>query len=169
MKIRRGAHFLAALAAVVLLASCSGSDGDDRRVTEGRDWHWDKNAGVPQASAFMNVTVPKDATQTKGAVQINPQEDIYLLSFVTSEKNAEGIAEDLHSGDPLKAQKKNFVPDRERFKHLGLAEPQTLAGTRWAGVCPPCVNDDRRKKVQWIDVYVQALKDDRVRVYLQAF
>lgn len=72
MKIRRGAHFLAALAAVVLLASCSGSDGDDRRVTEGRDWHWDKNAGAPQASAFMNVTVPKDATQTKGAVQINP-------------------------------------------------------------------------------------------------
>ncbi|MFC9281050.1 hypothetical protein [Streptomyces collinus] len=130
---------------------------------------WDENAGAPEASAFMNVTAPKGATQVKGAVQIDPQEDVYLLSFITSEKNAEGIAEDLRSGEPLKAKKVDFAPDGELFEHLGLAEPQTLKGARSAGVCPACVKDGRRKKVQWIDIYVQALKGDRARVYLKAF
>jgi hypothetical protein len=167
--IRRGAHFFAALTTVVLLVSCSSSDGDDRRVAEGRDWHWDKQAGTAEAGAFMNVAVPEDATGAKGAVQVNPQENIYLLSFVTSEKNAEGIAKDLRSEEPLKAKKKDFAPEGERFEHLGLAEPQTLKETRWAGVCPPCVNDTRRKKVQWIEIYVQPLKGDQARVYLQAF
>jgi hypothetical protein len=169
LKIRHAAHLFAALASVLLLASCSSSDGDDRRVTEGRDWHWDKAAGAAEASAFMNVAVPKDATQSKGAVQINPQENIYLLSFVTNEKNAESIAEDLRSEEPLKVKTKDFAPEGERFGHLGLAEPQTLEGARWTGVCPPCVKDDRRKKVQWIDIYVQTLKADKARVYLQAF
>ncbi|WP_367323624.1 hypothetical protein [Streptomyces sp. HUAS ZL42] len=167
--IRRGAHLLAALATVLLLASCSSSDGGDRRVSEGRDWHWDKEAGAAEASAFMNVAVPDGATQTKGAVQVNPQEDIYLLSFVTTGKNADGIAEDLRSEEPLKAQKKDFAPEGERFAHLGLPEPQTLKEARWAGVCPPCVNDDRRKKVQWIEIYVQTLKGDQARGCLQAF
>ncbi|MFI6058536.1 hypothetical protein [Streptomyces sp. NPDC051286] len=169
MNIRRGAHFFTALATVLLLASCSGSDMNNRRAGEGRDWHWDKKAGATEASAFMNVAVPEGATQAKGAVQVNPQEDIYLLSFVTSEKNAEDIAEDLHSEVPLKAQKKDFAPEGERFGHLGLPEPQTLKGVRSTGVCPPCVKDDRRKKVQWIDIYVQAFKADQARVYLQAF
>ncbi|MFD5079686.1 hypothetical protein [Streptomyces sp. NPDC058371] len=167
--IRRGAHFFAALATALLLASCSSSDGGDRRVAEGRDWQWDKEAGAAEASAFMNVSVPEDTTGVKGAVQINPQEDIYLLSFVTREKNAEDIAKDLHSEEPLKAKKKDFAPEGERFEHLGLAEPQTVKGTRWAGVCPPCVSDDRRRKVQWIEIYVQPLKGDQARVYLQAF
>ncbi|MER7199768.1 hypothetical protein [Streptomyces sp. CB01635] len=169
MKIRRCAHLFTALATVLVLASCSGSDADDRRVTEGRDWHWDKEAGAAEASAFMNVAVPKGATQSKGAVRINPQEDIYLLSFVTSEKNAESIAEDLHSEEPLKDKTKDFAPEGERFGHLGLTEPQTLKGARWTGVCPPCVKDDRRKKVQWIDLYVQTLNAEQARVYLQAF
>ncbi|MFD3476364.1 hypothetical protein [Streptomyces sp. NPDC058695] len=138
-------------------------------MTEGRDWHWDKEAGAAEASAFMNVAVPKGATQSKGAVQINPQEDIYLLSFVTSVKNAESIAEDLHSEEPLKDKTKDFAPEGERFGHLGLTEPQTLKGARWTGVCPPCVKDYRRKKVQWIDLYVQSLKAEQARVYLQAF
>ncbi|GGZ90686.1 hypothetical protein ACFOOM_05155 [Streptomyces echinoruber] len=167
--IRRGSPIVAALAAALFLTSCSGSGGNEHRVSEGRDWHWDKDAGAAEAGAFMNVTVPEDATQTKGAVQVNPREDVYLLSFVTTEKNAEGIAADLHSKEPLKAKKKDFAPEGERFGHLGLPEPQTLTGTRWAGVCPPCVNDARRKRVQWIEIYVQPLKADRARVYLQAF
>ncbi|BAC71461.1 hypothetical protein Save01_06851 [Streptomyces avermitilis] len=169
MTIKRGTPLIAALAATLLLSACSSPDTDDRRVTDGRTSQWDKNAGAPEASAFMNVTAPKAATEVKGAVQINPQEDIHLLSFVTSEKNAEGIARDLRSEEPLKANKADFAPDGELFKHLGLAEPQTLKGARSAGVCPPCVKDDRRKKVQWIDIYVQALKDDQARVYLKAF
>lgn len=169
MTIRRGTHMLATLTTALLLVSCSGCDQNDRPVTEGRDYQWDKEAGASDASAFMNVAIPEGATQTKGAVQINPQEDIYLLTFVTSEKTAEEIAEDLHLQEPLKAQKTDFAPEGERFAHLGLPEPQTLKGVRWAGVCPPCVSDHRRKKAQWIDVYVEALEADRARVYLQAF
>ncbi|MFE0730385.1 hypothetical protein ACFW2X_19450 [Streptomyces antibioticus] len=168
MTIRRGAHILAALAAVLFLVSCSGSGQDDRRATEGRDWQWDKKADAAETSAFMNVAVPEGATEAKGAIQLNPQEDIYLLTFVTSEKTAEAIAEDLLSEEPLRVRKGDSA-EGERFGHLGLPEPQTLKGVRWAGVCPPCVKDGRRSKVQWIDIYVQTLKADRARVYLQAF
>ncbi|MGW4272721.1 hypothetical protein ACWEGQ_10230 [Streptomyces seoulensis] len=169
MTIKRGALLTAAVAATLLLSACSTPDTDDRRATDGRASRWDENAGAPEASAFMNVTAPKGATEVKGAVQINPQEDIYLLSFVTSEKNAEGIAADLRPEEPLKVKTADFAPDGELFWHLQLAEPQTLKGARSAGVCPPCVKDDRRKNVQWIDIYVQALEDDQARVYLKAF
>ncbi|MCF4135687.1 hypothetical protein L1856_00190 [Streptomyces sp. Tue 6430] len=136
MTIRRGALLSAAVAAIFLLFACSSPDTDDRRATDGRTSRWDENAGAPEASAFMNVTAPKGATEVKGAVQINPQEDIYLLSFVTSEKNAEGVAADLLPEEPLKVKKVDFAPDGELFEHLGLAEPQTLEGARSAGVCP---------------------------------
>jgi len=165
----RGAHVVAALTTVLLLSACSGSPTGDQRVTDGRTSGWDKKAGPAEVSAFMHVTVPRDASGTKGAVQINPQDNVHLLSFETSEKNAEDIAKDLRSQDPLKARKVNFAPDGKRFSHLGLSEPQTLKGVRWAGVCPPCVKDDRRKKMQWIEIYVETLQADRTRVYLQAF
>ncbi|MDX3307648.1 hypothetical protein ACWGH3_22435 [Streptomyces sp. NPDC054884] len=168
MKNRRGAHLLAALTTALLLVSCSGYDQGDGPVTEGRDYQWDKEAGASDASAFMDVAIPEGATQTKGAVQINPQEDVYLLTFVTSEKTAEGIAEDLRSEEPLRVRKGDSAQG-ELFAHLGLPEPQTLKGARWAGVCPPCVSDHRRKKAQWIDIYVETLQADRARVYLQAF
>ncbi|WP_329412780.1 hypothetical protein OG802_21520 [Streptomyces sp. NBC_00704] len=137
-------------------------------MTEGRDWRWDEEAGASEAAAFMNVAIPEGAAQTKGAVQLNPQEDVYLLTFVTSEKTAEDIAEDLRSGEPLHVRKGDSA-EGECFAHLGLPEPQTLKGARWAGVCPPCVHDDRRGKVQWIDIYVETLGTDRARVCLQAF
>ncbi|WP_312038361.1 hypothetical protein [Streptomyces galbus] len=169
MTTTRGALLVVAAAAALLLSACSGPDTDEHHATDGRTSRWDENAGAPEASAFMNVTVPEGATEVKGAVQINPQEDIYLLSFVTGERNAEGIAADLRPEEPLNTKKVDFPPDGELFEHLGLAEPQTLKGARSAGACPPCVKDDRRRKVQWIDIYVQALGDDRARVYLKAF
>lgn len=160
----------AAVAVALLVTSCSGSGGDGRQGPErSASQGWDEGAGAAEVAAFMRVTVPADATQTKGAVQVNPQEDVYLLSFVTTEKNAEDIAADLHAPEPLKARKKDFAPEGERFGHLGLPEPQTLTGVRWAGVCPPCADDARRARVQWIEIYVQSLAPDRARVYLQAF
>ncbi|MFD7546324.1 hypothetical protein ACFV0R_08645 [Streptomyces sp. NPDC059578] len=130
-----------ALTTALLLTACSSAAGDDDR-----------------------------ATGAKGAVQINPREDIYLLSFITRDKQAEDIAKDLRSEKPVRARKQDVVPEDELFGHLGLAEPQTLPGTRWAGVCPPCVGDHRRKRVQWIETYLQPLKEgDRTRVYLYAF
>ncbi|MGW7274118.1 hypothetical protein ACWGH5_26770 [Streptomyces sp. NPDC054864] len=169
MESTRGALVGAALIGGLLVSACAVPDAGDRPVTEGRDWHWDQEAGADEASAFMDVAVPEGAAEVKGAVQVNPQEDVYFLSFVTGKKDAEDIAESLHSEEPLRARKAETVPKAELFGHLGLAEPQTLKATRWAGACPPCVNDDRHKRVQWIEIHVHALETDRARVYLQAF
>ncbi|MGW7265026.1 hypothetical protein [Streptomyces sp. NPDC054842] len=97
MNTRRRTHLVAVLVTGGLLASCTGSDGDDHRAAEGRDRHWDKEAGAAEASAFMRGAVPEDATGTGGAVRINPQQDVHPLSFVTSGRKGERIAADLGS------------------------------------------------------------------------
>ncbi|MFH9202769.1 hypothetical protein ACH4KT_35825 [Streptomyces anulatus] len=162
-------RLLAVLGAALLLTSCSSADGDDHRTTDGRTSRWGKDLGAPEASAFMQLEVPKSATEVKGAVQINPQEDIYLLSFVTDEKTAVRVAEDLRPEKPLRARNENLPSPTELFGHLGLAEPQSKKGVRWAGVCPPCVGDSRRTEVQWIEIHVLELDAGATRVYLQAF
>ncbi|MGQ4718794.1 hypothetical protein ACUN22_34555 [Streptomyces anulatus] len=162
-------RLLAALGAALLLTSCSSAGGDDHRRTDGRTSRWGKDLGAPEASAFMQLEVPKSATEVKGAVQINPQEDIYLLSFVTDEKTAVRVAEDLRPEKPLRARNENPPSPTELFGHLGLAEPQSKKGVRWAGVCPPCVGDNRRTEVQWIEIHVLELDAGTTRVFLQAF
>ncbi|MFF1418236.1 hypothetical protein [Streptomyces sp. NPDC058280] len=162
-------RLFAAVVLGLLLTSCStaGTDGPD--VTDGRTSQWGEGMGVPEASAFMKVKVPEGATAVKGAVQVNPREDIYLLSFVTDEKTAVRIAEDLHSEEPLRTRNHDLPPTTELFGHLGLVEPQTQEGVRWAGVCPPCTGDKRRNKVAWIEIYLQPQTQGNARVYLQAF
>ncbi|MEU1091087.1 hypothetical protein ACFYPN_32820 [Streptomyces sp. NPDC005576] len=162
-------RLLVVLGATLLLASCSSTGGNDHRTTDGRASHWGKGMGAPEASAFMKVAVPGNATEVKGAVQINPQEDIYLLSFVTDEKSAVGVAEDLRPEQPLRMRNQDVPASTELFGHLGLAEPQSEKGARWAGVCPPCVGDSRRSKVQWIEIHVVELDAGTTRVYMQAF
>ncbi|PWS49584.1 hypothetical protein DLE01_22705 [Streptomyces sp. FT05W] len=162
-------RLVAALGAALLLTSCSSAGEDEHRTTDGRASHWGEDMGAPEASAFMKVAVPESATEVKGAVQINPQEDIYLLSFVTDEKTAVRVAEDLRPEKPLRARNQDLPSPTELFGHLGLAEPQSEKGVRWAGVCPPCVGDSRRSEVQWIEIHVLELDADRARVYVQAF
>ncbi|MDQ0846495.1 hypothetical protein QFZ68_006175 [Streptomyces sp. V1I6] len=74
----------------------------------------------------MKIQVPEGATEVKGAVQVNPQEDSYILTFRTDSATAARIAKDLRSEDPPAPWKSSFSPKRELFRHLGLAEPQTL-------------------------------------------
>ncbi|MFJ1784198.1 hypothetical protein ACIOML_07775 [Streptomyces anulatus] len=162
-------RLLAVLGAALLLSSFSSADGDDHRTTDGRTSRWRKGLGTPEASAFMQLEVPKRATEAKGAVQINPQEDIYLLSFVTDEKTAVRVAEDPRPEKPLRVRNENLPSPTELFGHLGLAEPQSDKGVRWAGVCPPCVGDSRRTEVQRIEIHVLELDAGTTRVYLQAF
>ncbi|MGA5215450.1 hypothetical protein ACPCAE_05145 [Streptomyces cinereoruber] len=160
-------RLLMVLAASLLLSSCSTSD----RGRAARDFYprWEQGVGAPEAADFMKVVVPAGAAEVNGAVQVNPQEDVYLLSFVTDAKKAVQIAEDLRSEKPLRTKTVDLPPDQELFGHLGLPEPQTLKGARWAGVCPPCVKDHRRGSVQWIDIYVYDMSDGKARVYLHAF
>lgn len=162
-------RLLAVFGAAVLLTSCSSTGGNDRRTTDGRTSHWGKDMGAPEASAFMRVTVPESATEVRGAVQINPREDVYLLSFVTDEKTAVKVAEDLRPEKPLRTRAQDLPSPTELFGHLGLAEPQGEKGVRWAGVCPPCVGDSRRSKVQWIEIHTLELESATTRVYIQAF
>ncbi|MGW6416813.1 hypothetical protein [Streptomyces sp. NPDC055055] len=160
-------RLLMVLAASLLLSSCSTSDRD--RATRDPYPYWEQEAGAPEAADFMKVDVPAGATEVNGAVQANPQEDVYLLSFVTDTNTAVQIAEDLRTEKPLRTKAAGLPPDQELFGHLGLPEPQTLKGARWAGVCPPCVKDHRRSSVQWIDVYVYDMAGAKARVYLHAF
>ncbi|MGA5872286.1 hypothetical protein [Streptomyces cinereoruber] len=160
-------RLLMVLAASLLLSSCSTSDRG--RATRDLYPRWEQGVGAPEAADFMKVVVPAGAAEVNGAVQVNPQEDVYLLSFITDAKKAVQIAEDLRSEKPLRTKAVDLPPDQELFGHLGLPEPQTLKGARWAGVCPPCVKDHRRGSVQWIDIYVYDMADGKARVYLHAF
>jgi hypothetical protein len=162
-----GRDVLLLLVAAFLLSSCTVADpGDVERV---RYPHWKKGAGAPETADFMKVDVPAGASEVKGAVEVNPQEDVYLLSFVTSERAAVRIAEELHPEEPLHTKTVDLPPNREQFGHLSLPEPQNLKGARWAGVCPPCVGDSKRRNVAWIDIYVHDITEGQSRVYLKAF
>ncbi|MFF3315295.1 hypothetical protein ACFYV5_07250 [Streptomyces sp. NPDC003035] len=157
----------AVVAAVVvgLLGACSSGSG------EGRHWEWDKKAGAPEAAAYMKVDVPPGATEVKGAVKLVPQDAIHLLSFVTTPKAAEALGKQFEGQGPLEENVplKTPIPAGTSFAHLGLPEPDTLQGVRWAGVCPPCVEDKQRKHIEWIEIYLQKLDADRTRVYLRAW
>ncbi|MBC9712472.1 hypothetical protein H9Y04_07790 [Streptomyces sp. TRM66268-LWL] len=116
----------------------------------------------------MKIEIPADATEAKGAVRVNPQEDQYLLSFVTSTTQAKATADLLHAEDPLSSTHKGTASG-EVFKHLGLPAPESLNPVQWTGVCPPCVSDASRSAFQWIEIYVEPLPSEKARVYLQAF
>ncbi|MET9420044.1 hypothetical protein ABZY06_04795 [Streptomyces sp. NPDC006540] len=159
---------LATLFSALLIASCS--TGDPGRVTRNDPYpYWKKGAGAAEAAGFMKIQVPSGATEVKGAVQVNPQEDSYILTFRTDSATAAQIAKDLRSEDPPAPWKSSSSPKRELFRHLGLAEPQTLKAPLRASVCPPCVEDDRRRKVAWMEIYIENLSSEQARVYLHAF
>ncbi|MEU0004210.1 hypothetical protein ABZ079_07890 [Streptomyces sp. NPDC006314] len=165
---KRIAALSGVLCSALLLTACSSSDsGGTVHRTAGRGPTWDEKAGAPEAAAFMKIDLPSGATGVKGAVQVNPQEDMYLLSFVTGKATAERMAEDLHFDAPLSTTAKSGL-EGALFEHLGLTDPEKLEGVRWSGVCPPCVEHDRGQ-VQWIEMYVHDEGKGRSRVYLQAF
>ncbi|MFI2373365.1 hypothetical protein [Streptomyces sp. NPDC018833] len=157
----------AALVSALLLASCSTAGPG--RATRDSYSYWEKGAGAIEATAFMKVQVPEGATEVKGAVQVNPRENQYILTFRTDRTTAAQVAKDLRSEEPPAPWKSNPSPKSELFRHLGLAEPETLKGALWAGVCPPCVEDSRRRNVAWIEIYIENLDAGQARVYLHAF
>ncbi|MFF9348378.1 hypothetical protein [Streptomyces sp. NPDC014734] len=167
-KNRKHKALITVLASAILLTACSTNKPTP---TPHRNTHpyWEKDAGAPEAAAFMKVKIPDGATDVQGAVQINPREDNYILTFQTDKKTAKAVAQDLRSPNPPKAWKVNPLPQSEHFRHLGLAEPETLKGALHAGVCPPCTEDNRRRTVAWIEIYIEDLDADRARVYLRAF
>ncbi|MFD4370190.1 hypothetical protein [Streptomyces sp. NPDC058486] len=51
--------------------------------------------------SLPQLQIPEGATEVKGAVRVQPQANVYLLSFITSERTAKTITEDLHPDSPL--------------------------------------------------------------------
>ncbi|MEU8891451.1 hypothetical protein [Streptomyces sp. NPDC048442] len=158
----------AALLAACALPACSAAPSNEDPTTRTVEGHWEKNAGSKEAAAAMKVEVPSGATGVKGAVRVNPQEDYYLLSFITAQKTAEEIAHDLNPDEALSRTAKGGSSNK-LFGHLGLPAPESLNEVRWAGVCPPCRKDPIRKSKQWIDIYVAPLPNQQARIYLMAF
>ncbi len=118
----------------------------------------------------MRVRIPEGATEVKGAVRVQPQENIYLLSFVTSEPIARTITEDLRPDAPLAVEDPSSSSlSGDGFTHLGLTPPQELKGARTTSACPPCAGDSRRRHVQGLEIHVGEVADGRVRVYLAAY
>ncbi|MEU8891452.1 hypothetical protein [Streptomyces sp. NPDC048442] len=115
----------------------------------------------------MKVDVPSGASEVKGAVRVNPREDDYLLSFITTQDTAEKIAHDLNPDKPLGPARKGRST-KDLFGHVGLAAPESLEKVQWAGVCPLCT-DSTRGSLQWIEIYVAPLPNQQARVYLMAF
>ncbi|MFD8939083.1 hypothetical protein ACFV0R_28185 [Streptomyces sp. NPDC059578] len=118
----------------------------------------------------MRIQIPEGSTGVKGAVRIQPQENVYLLSFVTGERTAESMVEDLRPDSPLTvAGESSSSLSGKGFEHLGLTAPQEIKGVRTASACPPCVGDSRRRHIQGMEVHVGEAKGQRVRLYLTAY
>ncbi|MER7540547.1 hypothetical protein ABTX77_38135 [Streptomyces sp. NPDC097704] len=118
----------------------------------------------------MKIQIPQGATEVKGAVRVQPQENVYLLSFVTSEQTAEAITKDLHPDYPLAVEGPSSSSlSWDGFKHLGLTAPQELKRVRTTSACPPCVSDSRRRHIQGIEIHIGEVSGNRVRVYLAAY
>ncbi|MER7620006.1 hypothetical protein [Streptomyces sp. NPDC126503] len=161
----RGSLVVALMSALLLTSCSTGTTGSTTRDST----YWEKGAGAAEAAAYMKIQIPKGATDVKGAVRVNPREDDYILSFRTDRTTAARIAEDLRSEEPPAPWGIKATQESELFGHLGLAEPKTLKDSLWAGVCPPCVKDDRRRHVAWMEIYIENLGAERTRVYLHAF
>ncbi|MBW5485804.1 hypothetical protein GPJ59_29020 [Streptomyces bambusae] len=132
---------------------------------------WVKDAGAPEAAGFMRVQVPGGATEVKGAVQDGFQDSVYLLSFAAPTVDAETFTADLRPEGGLRAITPVSSADSvnaELWAHVGLPDPATQERVREGSVCPPCIGDGRRSKVQGIDIDVQDLGGGRSRVYLRA-
>ncbi|GGR31317.1 hypothetical protein [Streptomyces roseolus] len=174
MKLRLTARALplvpaAALAVALALGGCTSAPSERTpRTTPSSSW--EKGAGAPEAAAFMKVRIPEGATEVEGAVRVQPQEKVYLLSFVTSERTAKTITEDLHPDHPLAVEGPSSSSlSGDGYRHLGLTPPQELKSVRTTSACPPCTGDSRRRHVQGIEIHVGEVPGDRVRVYLTAY
>ncbi|APE20418.1 hypothetical protein vnz_04970 [Streptomyces venezuelae] len=139
----RGSFFVALISALVLTSCSTGAPGSARESTYP---YWEKGAGATEAAAFMKIQIPKGATDVKGAVQVNPREDMYILSFRTGKATAAQVA-DVATSHGWRSTSRTWTPskpactsalsDRDRPMALpGLSEKDrhTLARRYGLGV-----------------------------------
>jgi hypothetical protein len=119
---------------------------------------------VESVAGTLNVQVPAVATDAKAAHLQGLQDDGLIMAFVLPTGEVDTFVAQLKPEEPLslRAQPlpRNVNPSTP-FSHLGLPEPDLLAGVREGQVCAPCEGD-----LNWLKVAVAQVDDRTSRVYL---
>ncbi|WP_257132630.1 MULTISPECIES: hypothetical protein [unclassified Streptomyces] len=79
------------------------------------------------------------------------------------------MAEYLRPERPLRTRHQDLPSPTELFGHLGLAEPQSEKGVRWAGVCPLRGGQPPERGRVDRDPLDLELDADATRVHIQAY
>ncbi|MFJ3975212.1 hypothetical protein [Streptomyces sp. NPDC090021] len=119
---------------------------------------------VESVARTLQVQMPSTATEAKAAYQKGFQDDGLILSFVLPTDAVDGFLTQLKPERPLRLREQPFVGEGKTttpFSHLGLPEPDSLAGVREGVVCAPCKGD-----LNALEVSVARVDDDSSRVYL---
>lgn len=126
--------------------------------------YWMDGVTVESVAKTLQVQMPSTATDAKAAYQKGFQDDGLLLSFVLPTEAVEGFLTQLKPERPLRLREQPFVGEGKPttpFSHLGLPEPDSLAGVREGVVCAPCKGD-----LNALEVAVARVDGHSSRVYL---
>ncbi|MCX4964125.1 hypothetical protein OHA98_04700 [Streptomyces sp. NBC_00654] len=119
---------------------------------------------VDSVAKTLQVQMPSTATEAKAAYQKGFQDDGLLLSFVLPTGAVDGFLTQLKPEQPLSLREQPLPRNTNSttpFSHLGLPEPDLLAGVREGQVCAPCEDN-----LNWLKVAVAPVDDRTSRVYL---
>ncbi|MFF7182781.1 hypothetical protein [Streptomyces sp. NPDC008121] len=110
------------------------------------------------------MRVPAGATEVKAAHWEGLQDDGLILAFVLPEDEVDEFVAQLEPERPLGLRERPLARNTNPstpFAHLGLPEPDLLAGVREGQVCAPCEGE-----LAWLKVAVARVDDRSSRVYL---
>lgn len=151
-----------------LVAGCSGATGSATPAADrssGQVSHWVDGATVESVAETLRVRVPAAATEAKAAHLEGVQDDGLIMAFVLPTGEVDAFVEQLKPERPLGLRERPLARSTNPstpFSHLGLPEPDLLAGVREGQVCAPCKGD-----LNWLKIAVVQLDDRTSRVYLR--
>ncbi|MFE5482342.1 hypothetical protein [Streptomyces sp. NPDC056527] len=150
-----------------LVAGCSGATGNGTPAADrssGQASHWVDGATVESIARTLHVQVPEAATGAKAAHLQGLQDDGLIMAFALPTGEADKFVAQLKPEEPLRLRAQplpRITNPSTPFSHLGLPEPDLLAGVREGQVCAPCEGD-----LNWLKVAVAQVDDRTSRVYL---
>ncbi|MEU6309856.1 hypothetical protein [Streptomyces sp. NPDC047014] len=154
---------------VGVVAGCSGVTGDGSRAAErssGQVSHWAEGVTVESVAETLHVEVPAAASEAKAARMEGLQDDGLIMAFALPTAEVDQFVAWLKPEQPLRLREQplaHHTNPSTPFSHLGLPEPDLLAGVREGQVCAPCADE-----LDWLKVAVARIDDRTSRVYLIA-
>ncbi|WP_329111996.1 hypothetical protein [Streptomyces sp. NBC_01353] len=123
-----------------------------------------EGATAESVARMLHVQVPAAATETKAAHLQGLQDDGLIMAFALPTGEVDKFVAQLKPEEPLSLREqplpRNTNPSTP-FSHLGLPEPDLLAGVSEGQVCAPCEDN-----LNWLKVAVAQVDDRTSRVYL---